>query len=183
MFVIWLIIQDECFCFSSSDCFLDFLMFSCKPVDLVPIGIMGEFGNSGWSALEAGAAERNTTLRRFYEFFFLFSSCWCWSSCEIFEPCSIFLREVLWKCETRQIYHQTPLRVMRENSFLASKRTHFSTGVGGLFLNILSSDVICRPVQDIKTCDRLKLWKSVMLIGFQCSESHGPTGGLWVGPQ
>lgn len=119
---------------------------------------MGNFRKSGWSELEAGAAERNTTLRHFYEVFFLFSSCWCWSSCEFFKSCSIFLRKVLWKCETRHIYHQPPLCVMSKNSFLASKCTHFSTGVRGLLLSILSSDLICRPVQHVKTRVRFKLW-------------------------
>lgn len=121
---------------------------------------MGNFRKSGWSELEAGAAERNTTLRHFYEVFFLFSSCWCWSSCEFFKSCSIFLRKVLWKCETRHIYHQPPLCVMSKNSFLASKCTHFSTGVRGLLLSILSSDLICRPVQHVKDSSQVQAVES-----------------------
>lgn len=98
---------------------------------------MCNFWKSGRLELEAGAAERNMTFRRFYEVFFLFSSCCCWSPCEFVRSCSIFLREVLWKCETRQIYHQGPLCVIRKNRILASKDTHFNIRVTGLFWNIL----------------------------------------------
>lgn len=58
---------------------------------------MSNFWKSGESdsELEARAAERNMTYRRFYEVFFLFSSCWCWSACEFFKSCGTFLREVL----------------------------------------------------------------------------------------
>lgn len=70
--------------------------------------------------LEVGTAERNMTWRHFYEAYSLFPSCRCWSDCGFFGSRGTFLREVLWKCEARQINHQTLLCVMKTSSFLAA---------------------------------------------------------------